>query len=333
MRKVAGAGRRPAGCERKRAAYILDAATPTGFAKTALGRDYNAVFALMRRSRCARWRPPTPKTRRPGRCRSNPWHAGQLTSAFAELGNVASAEGAAGATTAAAFLSRFVRDEGKGWVHLDLAASYQKSGNELWATGAKGHGLRTIARWLQEVRTNVWLSREFAPAEWGGALLSHRADGMVIHLVSATPLLDIQQAARLCSQGIQQVVPAGHWGAGSSSGPLLGDADAQGGSGAAVGHFVPREGQEELEARWLCGRWVREMTNATRSSWGRWSWRSKPPPSSPSWHRTGSAIASSRERRCNRRAGSVSHQVGRGSDREPVMLELDFNPGRIPKAR
>ena len=79
------------------------------------------------------------------------WHAGQLTSAFAELGNVASAEGTAGATTAAAFLSRFVRDEGKGWVHLDLAASYQKSGNELWATGAKGHGLRTIARWLQEV--------------------------------------------------------------------------------------------------------------------------------------------------------------------------------------
>ena len=80
-----------------------------------------------------------------------PWHAGQLTSAFAELGNVASAEGTAGATTAAAFLSRFVRDEGRGWVHLDLAASYQKSGNDLWATGAKGHGLRTIARWLQEV--------------------------------------------------------------------------------------------------------------------------------------------------------------------------------------
>ena len=60
---------------------------------------------------------------------------------------------------------------------------------------------------------NVWLSREFAPAEWGeGALLSHRADGMVIHLVTATPLIDIQQAARrLCSQGIQKVALAGHW--------------------------------------------------------------------------------------------------------------------------
>ncbi len=41
------------------------------------------------------------------------------------------------------------------WVALSKAASsaasYQKSGNELWATGAKGHGLRTIARWLLEV--------------------------------------------------------------------------------------------------------------------------------------------------------------------------------------
>ncbi|MGL4249621.1 MAG: aminopeptidase PepB [Aeromonas sp.] len=133
------------------AAHILDAATLTGAAKMALGRDYNAVFALdeveLQRALAAAkaeneqaWALPL-----------EPWHASQLTSAFAELGNVASAEGTAGATTAAAFLSRFVRDDAKGWVHLDLAASYQKAGNDLWATGAKGHGLRTIARWLKEV--------------------------------------------------------------------------------------------------------------------------------------------------------------------------------------
>lgn len=60
---------------------------------------------------------------------------------------------------------------------------------------------------------NVWLSREFAAPDWGeGALLSHRADGMVIHLVTASPLLDIQQAARrLCGQGIQKVALCGHW--------------------------------------------------------------------------------------------------------------------------
>ena len=83
-----------------------------------------------------------------------PWHQGQLTSAFAELGNVASAEGTAGASTAAAFLSRFVGEGVRGWVHLDLSASYQKNGNDLWASGAKGHGLRTIAGWLQAVSYN-----------------------------------------------------------------------------------------------------------------------------------------------------------------------------------
>ncbi len=133
------------------AAYILDAATLTGAAKTALGRDYNAVFALDEAEQVRALAAANAENEKAWPLPLEPWHAGQLTSAFAELGNVASAEGSAGATTAAAFLSRFVRDEGKGWVHLDLAASYQKSGNELWATGAKGHGLRTIARWLQEV--------------------------------------------------------------------------------------------------------------------------------------------------------------------------------------
>ena len=133
------------------AAYILDAATLTGAAKTALGRDYNAVFALDEAEQVRALAAANAENEKAWPLPLEPWHAGQLTSAFAELGNVASAEGTAGATTAAAFLSRFVRDEGKGWVHLDLAASYQKSGNDLWTTGAKGHGLRTIARWLQEV--------------------------------------------------------------------------------------------------------------------------------------------------------------------------------------
>jgi PepB aminopeptidase len=90
---------------------------------------------------------------------------------------------------------------------------------------------------------------------------------MVIHLVTATPLLDIQQAARrLCSQGIQQVVLAGHWER-EQQWALPRAADAQGGSGVAVGH-LSEEDREELEARWLCGRWVREMTNATPEQLG-----------------------------------------------------------------
>ena len=180
---------------------------------------------------------------------------------------------------------------------------------------------------------NVWLSREFAPAEWGeGALLSHRADGMVIHLVTATPLLDIQQAARrLCSQGIQQVVLAGHW-----------EREQQ--WAFAQGLQTPKaevalqwatsseEDREELEARWLCGRWVREMTNATPEQLGPLelaveaaAFLTELAPDRIS-HRIlkGEAL---------QQAGWVGlYQVGRGSDREPVMLELDFNPSKDPKA-
>jgi PepB aminopeptidase len=133
------------------APYILDAATLTGAAKVALGRDYNAVFSLQDEQlhdvvACAKaenekaWALPL-----------EPWHTAQLTSSYADMGNVSSAEGTAGATTAAAFLSKFVREDIKGWVHMDLSASFQKNANDLWAPGGKGHGVRTIARWLRSL--------------------------------------------------------------------------------------------------------------------------------------------------------------------------------------
>ncbi|EKP0308005.1 aminopeptidase PepB [Aeromonas veronii] len=180
---------------------------------------------------------------------------------------------------------------------------------------------------------NVWLSREFAPTEWGeGALLSHRTDGMVIHLVTANPLLDIQQAARRLSlQGIQKVTLAGHW-----------DREQQ--WAFAQGLQTPKvevqlqwamsseEDREELEARWLCGRWVREMTNATPEQLGPLelaveaaAFITELAPDKVS-HRIlkGEAL---------QQAGWVGlYQVGRGSEREPVLLELDFNPERDPKA-
>ncbi|MFQ1907671.1 aminopeptidase PepB [Aeromonas veronii] len=180
---------------------------------------------------------------------------------------------------------------------------------------------------------NVWLSREFAPAEWGeGALLSHRADGMVIHLVTANPLLDIQQAARrLCLQGIQKVTLAGHWEREQqwafAQGLQTPKAEVQ-----LQWAMSSEEDREELEARWLCGRWVREMTNATPEQLGPLelaveaaSFITELAPDKVS-HRIlkGEAL---------QQAGWVGlYQVGRGSEREPVLLELDFNPGRDPKA-
>ena len=180
---------------------------------------------------------------------------------------------------------------------------------------------------------NVWMSREFAPAEWGeGALLSHRADGMVIHLVTANPLLDIQQAARrLCQQGIQKVTLAGHWEREQqwafAQGLQTPKAEVQ-----LQWAMSSEEDREELEARWLCGRWVREMTNATPEQLGPLelaveaaSFITELAPDKVS-HRIlkGEAL---------QQAGWVGlYQVGRGSVREPVLLELDFNPGRDPKA-
>ncbi|WP_323875693.1 aminopeptidase PepB [Aeromonas veronii] len=180
---------------------------------------------------------------------------------------------------------------------------------------------------------NVWLSREFAPAEWGeGALLSHRANGMVIHLVTANPLLDIQQAARrLCQQGIQKVTLAGHWEREQqwafAQGLQTPKAEVQ-----LQWAMSSEEDREELEARWLCGRWVREMTNATPEQLGPLelaveaaSFITELAPDKVS-HRIlkGEAL---------QQAGWVGlYQVGRGSAREPVLLELDFNPRRDPKA-
>jgi PepB aminopeptidase len=130
------------------APFILDVATLTGAAKMAVGRDYNAILGLdgalvqqtlsyAAQEQELAW--PLPLA---------PWHQSQIGSAFADLANVGTQEGTAGASTAAAFLARFVPQGGAGWIHMDLSACYQKAGNELWATGAKGHGLRTIAHWL-----------------------------------------------------------------------------------------------------------------------------------------------------------------------------------------
>ena len=133
-----------------KASVLIDAATLTGSAKIAVGREYNAVFSkdprlsqqvtqFAQEEHEHAWALPLAS-----------WHEKQLTSAFADLANVSTAEGVAGASTAAAFLAQFVGDDVKTWVHLDLSGSYQPSSNAFWAAGAKGHGVRTIARMISE---------------------------------------------------------------------------------------------------------------------------------------------------------------------------------------
>ena len=127
--------------------YILDAATLTGAAKMAVGRDFNSVLSFedemaqkvldaARAENEKAWRLPLEK-----------FHMEQIPSGFAEIANVG-VDGSPGASTAAAFLAKFVRDEGRAWVHMDLSGSYSPAANDQWAQGAKGHGVRTIARFL-----------------------------------------------------------------------------------------------------------------------------------------------------------------------------------------
>lgn len=132
------------------APLIIDAATLTGAAMMALGTEYNALFgldkALQQRvlgyAQCVQegaW--PLPLER---------WHQQQCPSAYADTANSRPIKGGGtgGASNAAGFLSRFVGNDGQGWVHVDLAAAFQGSANAFWGAGATGVGIRTIAATL-----------------------------------------------------------------------------------------------------------------------------------------------------------------------------------------
>jgi PepB aminopeptidase len=128
--------------------YILDAATLTGAAKTALGREYHAVLALedsmaetflkaARETHEYAWRLPLEE-----------FHLDLVKSGLADITNSVNDE--PGATTAAAFLARFVKDPAK-WAHIDLSASYQKTPASGYGLGARGHGIRSIARFVKDL--------------------------------------------------------------------------------------------------------------------------------------------------------------------------------------
>ncbi|MBG5925664.1 MULTISPECIES: aminopeptidase PepB [Providencia] len=127
---------------------IIDAATLTGAAKTAVGNDYHSVLSfddklvadLMNASDAEFelfWRLPLAE-----------FHRQQLPSSFADLNNIAAPSHTAGASTAAAFLSHFVENYRQNWVHIDCSATYRKSAVSLWAEGATGTGVRTLANLL-----------------------------------------------------------------------------------------------------------------------------------------------------------------------------------------
>jgi len=135
------------------ASYIIDAATLTGAAVVAVGEHYNALFsldeslatqfgAIAQAEFDPTWR--LPLTHK---------HQHQCPSAYADTANSRPVPGggSGGASNAAGFLSRFLTNPDKGWLHLDLAACYRDSANAQWSAGATGRGVRSIAAFLNQL--------------------------------------------------------------------------------------------------------------------------------------------------------------------------------------
>jgi PepB aminopeptidase len=132
--------------------WIFDAATLTGAAITALGTDYNAVFADSRKT--AQWYLDLADQQEElhWALPLESFHQGKCPSAYAQTANSRPVKGGGpgGASNAAGFLSRFVPSTSS-WVHLDLAAAFADSDGPLWAAGATAQGLRTLAAALLKV--------------------------------------------------------------------------------------------------------------------------------------------------------------------------------------
>ncbi|MGN1392685.1 MAG: aminopeptidase PepB [Succinivibrionaceae bacterium] len=129
--------------------YIVDAATLTGSAKVALGRDYNAIFSLNTELANQMLKSSEEEKEYAWVLPFADFHIDCVKSEIADITNSVGGE-IPGATSATAFLSHFVKNKSN-WVHIDLSASYQKSSNDIYNVGAKGHGARMIVNFIKKL--------------------------------------------------------------------------------------------------------------------------------------------------------------------------------------
>ncbi|QIZ77679.1 aminopeptidase PepB [Ferrimonas lipolytica] len=134
-----------AGAER-----IIDAATLTGAAMTAVGGDYNALFTVDDQAASDALAAAAAGDEGLWRLPLAPFHANKCPSSFADTANSTTQKGggAGGASNAAGFLSRFAGAPAKGWIHLDLAGVYSEGGNSMHHDGATALGLMTVTNLL-----------------------------------------------------------------------------------------------------------------------------------------------------------------------------------------
>ncbi|OOF47057.1 aminopeptidase PepB [Rodentibacter trehalosifermentans] len=127
---------------------IIDCATLTGAAKVAVGNDYHAILTMDDELAKSLFQSANLEDEPFWRLPFEEFHRSQISSSFADIANIGTVPVGAGASTATAFLSYFVKNYQQNWLHIDCSATYRKSAGELWAVGATGIGVQTLANLL-----------------------------------------------------------------------------------------------------------------------------------------------------------------------------------------
>lgn len=130
---------------------IVDLATLTGAITVSLAHTYAGIFAnddqlcdrLIKSSMTTNeklWRMPLHED-----------YDNMIKSPVADMANIGSEKGAAGSSTAAQFLLRFIKDDIK-WAHLDIAGvAWDKTGkNPICPKGATGYGVRLLNQFIAD---------------------------------------------------------------------------------------------------------------------------------------------------------------------------------------
>ncbi len=127
---------------------VVNLATLTGAIVVSLGNSYAGLFAnndelaekLLAASNKVNeklWRMPLHKD-----------FDEMIKSDVADIANIGNARGAAGSSTAAHFIQRFIK-EGMPWAHLDIAGmAWEKKGKATCPKGATGYGVRLLVQFI-----------------------------------------------------------------------------------------------------------------------------------------------------------------------------------------
>lgn len=134
--------------DKQNAKFIIDCATLTGAAKVAVGNDYHSVLSMDDQLVADLFTAAKAENEPFWRLPFEEFHRSQIASSFADIANVGSVPVGAGASTATAFLSYFIKQYQQNWLHIDCSATFRKTASDLWAAGATGIGVKTLANLL-----------------------------------------------------------------------------------------------------------------------------------------------------------------------------------------